>query len=187
MFACNGILFNHESPLRGETFVTRKITRGISQIALGLDDILYMGNIDSKRDWGHAKDYVEAMWLILQQDQPEDFVISTGVTTTVRDFITMAFNEVGVTLEFTGEGVNEEAIVKTTTNPEYDFKVGQVVMKIDSNYFRPTEVDLLIGDNTKAKTKLNWKPKYNLEMLVKEMMESDLKLFKKEKFLKQYK
>lgn len=187
MFACNGILFNHESPLRGETFVTRKITRGISQIALGLDDILYMGNIDSKRDWGHAKDYVEAMWLILQQDQPEDFVISTGVTTTVRDFIAMAFNEVGVTLEFTGEGVDEVATVKTTSNPEYDFKVGQVVMKIDSNYFRPTEVDLLIGDNTKAKTKLNWKPKYNLEMLVKEMMESDLKLFKKEKFLKQYK
>ncbi len=187
MFACNGILFNHESPLRGETFVTRKITRGISQIALGLEETLYMGNIDAKRDWGHAKDYIEAMWLILQQEEPEDFVISTGVTTTVRDFIIMAFNEVGVTLEFKGEGVNEIALVKKATNPEYDFKEGQVVMKIDPAYFRPTEVDLLIGDNTKAKTKLNWKPKYNLEMLVKEMMESDLNLFKKEKFSKQYK
>jgi len=187
MFACNGILFNHESPLRGETFVTRKITRGISQIALGMQDVLYMGNIDSQRDWGHAKDYVEAMWLILQQETPEDFVISTGVTTAVRDFIKMAFEEVGVTLEFSGTGVDEIGVVKTTSNPEYNFKVGQVVIKIDPTYFRPTEVDLLIGDNTKAKTKLGWKPKYTLPMLVKEMMQSDIALFKKEKYLKNYK
>ena len=187
MFACNGILFNHESPLRGETFVTRKITRGISQMALGIGDILYMGNIDSQRDWGHAKDYVEAMWLILQQETPEDFVISTGVTTTVRDFISMAFAEVGVMLEFKGEGVEEIAIVKSSSNPEFAFKVGQVVLKIDPTYFRPTEVELLIGDNTKAKTKLGWKPKYDLPMLVKEMMEADVKLFQKEKLLKDFK
>lgn len=182
MFACNGILFNHESPLRGETFVTRKITRGIAQMAMGMQDTLFMGNIDSKRDWGHAKDYVEAMWMILQQDQPEDFVISTGVTTTVRDFIKMAFAEVGVELEFIGTDVNEIATVKSTSNPEFAFKVGQVVIKIDPTYFRPTEVDLLIGDNTKAKTKLGWEPKYTLEMLVKEMMQSDVDLFRKEKF-----
>ncbi len=187
MFACNGILFNHESPLRGETFVTRKITRGISQIALGMQETLYMGNIDSQRDWGHAKDYVEAMWLMLQQETPEDFVISTGVTTPVRDFIKMAFEEVGVTLEFSGVGVYEIGVVKATSNPEYVFKVGQVVIKIDPAYFRPTEVDLLIGDNTKAKTKLGWKPKYTLPMLVKEMMQSDIDLFKKEKYLKNYK
>jgi GDPmannose 4,6-dehydratase len=187
MFACNGILFNHESPLRGETFVTRKITRGIAQMALGMQDTLYMGNIDSKRDWGHAKDYVEAMWLILQQDQPEDFVISTGVTTTVRDFIKMAFDEVGVELEFLGEGVDETAKVKSTSNPDYAFKVGQVVLQIDPTYFRPTEVDLLIGDNTKAKTKLGWTPKYTLDMLVKEMVAADLQLFKKEKYFKEYK
>lgn len=184
MFACNGILFNHESPRRGETFVTRKITRGIAQMALGSQDVLYMGNIDSQRDWGHAKDYVEAMWLILQQDKPEDFVISTGVTTRVRDFIKMAFNEVGVELEFTGEGVNEVATVKSSANAEYAFKVGQVVIKIDPTYFRPTEVDLLIGDNTKAKTKLGWTPKYTVEMLVKEMMEADVNLFKKKNILK---
>jgi len=185
MFACNGILFNHESPRRGETFVTRKITRGIAQMAMGMQDTLFMGNIDSKRDWGHAKDYVEAMWLILQQDQPEDFVISTGVTTTVRDFIIMAFAEVGVSLEFSGSDVDEIAVVKSTSNPEFSFKVGQVVIRIDPAYFRPTEVDLLIGDNTKATTKLGWKPKYTLEMLVKEMMEADLELFKKEKFYKE--
>jgi len=184
MFACNGILFNHESPLRGETFVTRKITRGIAQMAMGMQETLHMGNIDSKRDWGHAKDYVEAMWRILQQDTPEDFVISTGVTTTVRDFIKMAFAEVGVELEFSGADVDEIAVVKSTSNPEYAFKIGQVVIKIDPAYFRPTEVDLLIGDNTKATTKLGWKPKYTLEMLVKEMMESDVNLFKKEKFFK---
>ena len=181
MFACNGILFNHESPLRGETFVTRKITRGIAQMALGMQDTLYMGNIDSKSDWGHAKDYVEAMWLMLQQDKPEDFVISTGTTTSVRDFIKLAFQEVGVTLEFKGAGVDEVAVVASSSNPEYSFKKDQIVIKIDPNYFRPTEVDLLIGDNTKAKEKLGWKPKYNLEMLVKEMMEADLKIFQKEK------
>jgi GDPmannose 4,6-dehydratase len=186
MFACNGILFNHESPRRGETFVTRKITRGVAQMALGLQDTLFMGNIDSQRDWGHAKDYVEAMWLILQQDQPEDFVISTGVTTPVRDFIRMAFREVGVELNFEGEGVDEKGIVVSSSNPEYAFKIGQVVVQIDPAYFRPTEVDLLIGDNTKAKTKLGWTPKYTLDMLVKEMMEADLAIFRKEKYLKNY-
>ena len=187
MFACNGILFNHESPRRGETFVTRKITRGIAQMAWGMQDCLYMGNIDSQRDWGHAKDYVEAMWLILQQDTPEDFVISTGVTTSVRDFIKMAFKEVGVELKFEGEGVDEIGIVVSSSNPEYAFKVGQVVIKIDPTYFRPTEVDLLIGDNTKSKTKLGWVPKYTLPMLVEEMMEADVQLFKKEKYFKEYK
>ena len=186
MFACNGILFNHESPRRGETFVTRKITRGVAQMVLGLQDTLFMGNIDSQRDWGHAKDYVEAMWLILQQDQPEDFVISTGVTTPVRDFIRMAFREVGVELNFEGEGVDERGIVASSSNPEYAFKIGQVVVQIDPAYFRPTEVDLLIGDNTKAKTKLGWTPKYTLDMLVKEMMEADLAIFQKEKYLKNY-
>jgi GDPmannose 4,6-dehydratase len=187
MFACNGILFNHESPIRGETFVTRKITRAVAQMALGMQDVLYMGNIDSQRDWGHAKDYVEAMWLILQQETPEDFVISTGVTTTVREFIKMSFQEVGVELEFSGNGINEIATVIASSNLDYHFKIGQIVLKIDPNYFRPTEVELLIGDNTKAKTKLGWKPKYNLEMLVQEMVESDLQIFKKEKYLKDYK
>jgi GDPmannose 4,6-dehydratase len=187
MFACNGILFNHESPLRGETFVTRKITRGVASMALGMQDILYMGNIDSRRDWGHAKDYVEAMWLILQQDTPEDFVISTGVTTEVREFIRMSFREVGVELDFKGEGVDETATVVSSSNPDYAFKAGQVVVKIDPAYFRPTEVELLIGDNTKAKTKLGWAPKYTLDMLVKEMMQADLEIFKKEKHLKNYK
>ncbi|MFM9825235.1 GDP-mannose 4,6-dehydratase [Flavobacterium sp.] len=186
MYACNGILFNHESPLRGETFVTRKITRGIAQIAMGLQDTLYMGNIDSQRDWGHARDYVEAMWLMLQQDKAEDFVIATGVTTSVREFIKMAFSEVGVELEFKGEGVNEIGIVKTTTNSDFKFQIGQVVIQIDPNYFRPTEVDLLIGDNTKAKTKLGWKPKYSLSMLIKEMMQADVELFRKEKYLQNY-
>lgn len=187
MFACNGILFNHESPLRGETFVTRKITRGVAQMAMGMAETLFMGNIDSKRDWGHAKDYVEAMWRILQQDKPEDFVISTGVTTTVRDFIRMAFKEVGVEVEFNGKDVEEIGVVKSVSNPEYSFKVGQVVVRIDPTYFRPTEVDLLIGDNTKAKTKLGWEPKYNLQMLVEEMMQADVALFKKEKFYKENK
>lgn len=186
MFACNGILFNHESPRRGETFVTRKITRGVAQMALGMADTLYMGNIDSQRDWGHAKDYVEAMWRILQQDTPEDFVIATGVTTTVRDFIRMAFAEVGVTLEFTGEGVDEKGIVASTSNPDYKFTVGQVVVQIDPAYFRPTEVDLLIGDPTKAKTKLGWEPQYTLDMLVKEMMAADVENFKKELHLKNF-
>jgi GDPmannose 4,6-dehydratase len=187
MFACNGILFNHESPLRGETFVTRKITRAVAQMALGMQDTLYMGNIDSQRDWGHAKDYVEAMWLILQQDRPEDFVISTGVTTPVREFIRMAFREVGVELEFEGKGVDEKGRVISSSNPDYAFKIGQVILQIDPAYFRPTEVDLLIGDNTKAKTKLGWSPKYTLAMLVKEMVQADLEIFKKEKYLLNYK
>ena len=177
MFACNGILFNHESPLRGETFVTRKITRGVAQIALGKLDKIYMGNLDAKRDWGHAKDYVEAMWLILQQDTPEDFVIATGQTTPVRDFIRMAFNEVGVELEFKGEGVNEKAVVAQVNNPNYKFHVGQDVVNIDPAYFRPTEVDLLIGDPTKAKSKLGWSPKYSLQEMVTEMVATDLKVF----------
>jgi len=184
MFACNGILFNHESPLRGETFVTRKITRGVAQIALGLQDKIYMGNIDARRDWGHARDYVEAMWLILQQEKPEDFVIATGVTTKVRDFIKMAFAEVGVELEFKDEGVNEKALVKSTDG-KYHFSVGQEVMAIDPAYFRPTEVDLLIGNPAKSKEKLGWSPKYTLPQLVKEMVESDLKLFQKNKILKE--
>jgi GDPmannose 4,6-dehydratase len=186
MFTCNGILFNHESPLRGETFVTRKITRGIAQMAMGIQDTLYMGNIDSQRDWGHAKDYVEAMWLMLQQDEPEDFVISTGITTKVRDFIIMAFGEVGVQIEFKGIGVDEVGIVTAFSNTEYAFKVGQKVIQIDPNYFRPTEVDLLIGDNTKAKTKLGWQPKYTLPMIIKEMVQADIELFKKEKYLLNY-
>lgn len=186
MFACNGILFNHESPRRGETFVTRKITRAVAQMALGMQEILFMGNIDSQRDWGHAKDYVEAMWLMLQQDTPEDYVISTGVTTRVRDFIRLAFMEVGVTLAFHGTGIDEVATVVSSSNADYHFKIGQEVVKIDPTYFRPTEVELLIGDNTKAKTNLGWTPKYTLDMLVKEMMESDLEIFKKEKYLKNY-
>jgi len=187
MFACNGILFNHESPRRGETFVTRKITRGVAAMALGMQDMLYMGNIDSRRDWGHAKDYVEAMWLILQQDTPEDFVISTGVTTEVREFIRMSFREVGVELDFKGEGIDETATVVATSNSDYAFKLGQVVMSIDPAYFRPTEVELLIGDNTKAKTKLGWEPKYTLDMLVKEMMQADLEIFRKEQHMKNFK
>jgi GDPmannose 4,6-dehydratase len=182
MFACNGILFNHESPLRGETFVTRKITRGIAQLALGLSDKLYMGNIDAKRDWGHAKDYVEAMYLILQQDQAEDFVIATGVTTSVRDFIKMAFHEVGVEVEFKGKGIEEVGIVRSTDGRSI-LKPGQEVMCIDPKYFRPTEVDLLIGDPTKANQKLGWQPKYSLNELIKEMMQSDLNSFQQEKVL----
>lgn len=187
MFACNGILFNHESPMRGETFVTRKITRGIAQMALGLEKTLYMGNIDSQRDWGHAKDYVEAMWLVLQHDQPEDFVIATGTTTRVRDFIILAFSEVGVVLAFQGEGIDEVAVVVSSSNAEFSFEIGQKVIRIDPAYFRPTEVDLLIGDSTKAKTKLGWQPKYTLEMLVKEMVQADVELFRKEKYLKNFK
>ncbi len=184
MYACNGILFNHESPLRGETFVTRKITRAVSRIALGLQEKFYMGNIDAKRDWGHAKDYVEAMWKILQQDTAEDFVIATGVTTTVRDFIRMAFAEVGIELEFTGEGLEEVATVKAC-NGEFQLPIGKEVMSIDPRYFRPTEVELLIGDPTKSREKLDWEPKYDLAGLVKEMMEEDVKLFKKDLYLKE--
>ncbi|QJB34096.1 GDP-mannose 4,6-dehydratase [Chitinophaga oryzae] len=184
MFACNGILFNHESPLRGETFVTRKITRGVAKLSMGMQDKLYMGNLDAKRDWGHAKDYVEAMWLILQQDKPEDFVIATGITTTVRDFISMAFAEVGVQLEFKGEGIDEKGYVKSSSNAECPLKPGQEVVAIDARYFRPTEVELLIGDPTKAQTRLNWKPQYDLPALVKEMVAADVELFRREKLLK---
>ena len=184
MYACNGILFNHESPLRGETFVTRKITRATSKIVLGMQEVLYIGNLDAKRDWGHAKDYVEAMWLMLQQEQAEDFVIATGVTTTVRDFIKMAFNHVGITLSFEGKNDTELGKIARCNHPEYQLPIGQVVVKVDTEYYRPTEVDLLIGDATKCKEKLNWKPKHTLQDLVKDMMISDLKLFKKEQYLK---
>jgi len=183
MFAVNGILFNHESPLRGETFVTRKITRATARIALGLQDKLYIGNLDAQRDWGHAKDYVEAMWLILQQDKPEDFVIATGVTNTVRTFIRMAFAEVGVELTFEGEGDCERAVVAHCSNPDYQLPVGKEVLCVDKRYFRPTEVDLLLGDPTKAMTKLNWKPKYDLAALVKDMMQADLDLFRRDQLL----
>jgi GDPmannose 4,6-dehydratase len=182
MFACNGILFNHESPLRGETFVTRKITRAVAQLALGLQSCLFMGNIDAKRDWGHAKDYVDAMWRILQQDVAEDYVIATGVTTTVRDFIKMSFAEVGAEIEFKGEGVNETGVIVSCIN-DYHFKPGQQVVKIDPRYFRPTEVELLIGDPTKANQKLGWKPKYDLKALVAEMVAADVQSFKQEKLL----
>mgnify|MGYP003938841297 CR=1 FL=1 len=185
MFAVNGILFNHESPLRGETFVTRKITRGVARIALGLQDKLYLGNLDAKRDWGHAKDYVEAMWLMLQQSQPEDFVIATGITTTVRDFVVLAFKEVGIELEFKGKGVKEVAKVVSCSNKNYQLKKGTVVVAVDPRYFRPTEVELLIGNPAKAKKKLKWKPRYNLKSLVKEMVKSDIDLFKRDEYLKQ--
>lgn len=185
MFACNGILFNHESPLRGETFVTRKITRATSRIALGLQDKFYLGNLDAKRDWGHAKDYVRMMWMILQADQPEDWVIATGKTTTVRDFVKMSFAEVGITLKFTGEGVNEKAFVEKCSNPSYQLEIGKEVLAVDPKYFRPTEVDLLIGDPTKAKEKLGWECKYDLQDLVKDMMQSDLKLMQKDSYLKE--
>lgn len=183
MYACNGILFNHESPLRGETFVTRKITRAVSRIALGLQDKFYLGNLDAKRDWGHAKDYVELMWMMLQQDKAEDFVIATGVTTTVRDFVKMAFGEIGVELEFHGQAENEKAIVKSSSNPDFPVTIGQEVLAVDPQYYRPTEVDLLIGDATKAKEKLGWKPKHSLSDLVKDMMESDIELFRKQQTL----
>ena len=182
MFACNGILFNHESPLRGETFVTRKITRAAAQIALGIMDKLYIGNLDASRDWGHAKDYVEAMWMMLQQNKPEDFVIATGITTKVRDFIQMTFAELGAELEFKGSGKNEIGYIKSC-NDNFSFKKGQEVVEVDPNYFRPTEVDLLIGDATKAKEKLGWQPKYNLQEMVGEMVAYDLELFRKHKTL----
>jgi len=185
MFACNGILFNHESPKRGETFVTRKITRAASRIALGLQDKLYLGNLDALRDWGHAKDYVKVMWMILQAKEAEDWVIATGITTSVRDFIRMAFLEVGIELEFVGVGVNERGYVKNCLMPEFQLEIGRELIVIDPKYFRPTEVELLIGDASKAKQKLGWEPEYSLQELVKEMMDSDLQLMKRESFLKQ--
>ncbi len=184
IFASNGILFNHESPVRGETFVTRKITRAVSRMALGLQEKLYLGNLDSKRDWGHAKDYVRMMWMILQADLPDDWVIATGKTTTVRDFIKLAFNFVGVELKFSGKGINEKAIVSKTINKEFKFKKGQEVVNVDSKYFRPTEVDILVGDASKAKKELGWEPEINLEQLVIDMMKSDLKLMNKELAIK---
>ena len=183
MFACNGILFNHESPLRGETFVTRKITRGVAKIALGMQDKLYMGNLDARRDWGHAKDYVEAMYLILQQDKPEDFVIATGITTPVREFVKMAFAQVGIELAFEGMGDKETAKVAACNQQEYQLPIGKEVLAVDPRYYRPTEVDLLIGDATKAKTQLGWQPKYTLKALVEDMVQSDLAAFKKQKLL----
>lgn len=175
MFAVNGILFNHESPRRGETFVTRKITRSVVRIKLGIEDKLYLGNLDAKRDWGHAKDYVEGMWRVLQQDKPEDFVLATGVTTTIRDFCNMAFKEVGIELQWKGHGVNEKGINKEN---------GKTIIEVDPRYFRPTEVDLLLGNATKARKKLGWEPKYDLSMLVKDMIKEDMKEAKKEVFLK---
>jgi len=184
LFACNGILFNHESPLRGETFVTRKITRAVSKIALGLQDKLHLGNLDAKRDWGHAKDYVRMMWMILQADEPEDWVIATGKTTTVRDFVKMAFAEVGMQLEFKGEGENEKGYIKSSTNKKYSLAIGKEVLAVDPHYYRPTEVDLLIGDASKAKKKLGWVPEYDLQDLVKDMMKNDVELMEKEVYLK---
>lgn len=185
MFACNGILFNHESPLRGETFVTRKITRAVAKIAMGLQDKLYLGNLDAKRDWGHAKDYIEAMWLMLQQDTPEDFVIATGITTPVREFVRMAFAEVGIEIEFKGEAENERGYVVGCKDPAYQIAAGTEVVAVDPAYYRPTEVELLIGDPSKANKKLGWKPKYDLPALVKEMVASDLELFKLEKHIRE--
>ncbi len=184
MFACNGILFNHESPVRGETFVTRKITRAVSKITLGLQDKLFLGNLDAKRDWGHAKDYIRMMWLILQADEPEDWVIATGKTTTVRDFVRMAFKHVGIELEFKGEGVDEKGYVKACNDERYQLEVGSEVVAVDPQYFRPTEVDLLLGDPSKAEKKLGWKREYQLEELVSDMMASDLKLMTKDTYLK---
>ncbi len=185
MYAVNGILFNHESPLRGETFVTRKITRGVAKIALGMQDKIFLGNLDARRDWGHAKDYVEGMWRILQQDKPEDYVLATGITTPVREFVRMAFREIGVELEFKGLEEKEKGFVVSSSNPEYQVQVGKEVVAVDPKYYRPTEVDLLIGDPTKANTKLGWKPTYDLPMLVEEMVAADIELFRKERLLKE--
>jgi GDPmannose 4,6-dehydratase len=184
LFAVNGILFNHESPVRGENFVTRKITIGVSKIVAGIDSKLLLGNLDAKRDWGHAKDYVEAMWLMLQQNEPEDFVIATGTTTSVRDFVLMAFEEAGIKIRFEGKGENEKGIIQSIYNSDTSLAVGDVVVEVDKTYFRPTEVDILIGNAAKAKEKLGWVPKYSLKEMIKEMMKVDLKNFKKEQFLK---
>jgi GDPmannose 4,6-dehydratase len=193
MYACNGILFNHESPVRGETFVTRKITRAAARIAMGLQDKLYLGNLDAQRDWGHAKDYIEAMYLMLQQEQAEDFVVATGITTRVREFVRMSFAELGIDLEFSGREESErgviidkdEARLKELGIDGEHLKFGQTVVLVDPKYYRPTEVDLLIGDPTKAQTKLGWKPKYDLQSLVNEMVLSDLHLMKKDQYLKE--
>lgn len=185
MFACNGILFNHESPIRGETFVTRKITRAVAKIAMGLQQKLYLGNLDAQRDWGHAQDYVEAMWLMLQQDKPDDFVIATGRTTSVREFVRMAFNEIGVELTFDGEGVDEVGIVVDSYHPDFPVERGRTIVKVDPRYFRPTEVDLLIGDPTKAMEKLGWQPKHRLKDLVRDMVASDIMLFKRDQLLRE--
>ena len=185
LFASNGILFNHESPIRGETFVTRKITRAVARIALGMQDKLYLGNLSARRDWGHAKDYVKAMYLILQQDKADDFVIATGVTTEVREFVRMAFAEVGITLKFSGSGADEKAVIEKCTNTEFQLPVGTEVLAVDPMYFRPTEVELLIGDPSKAKRVLGWEPEYDLLGLVKDMMEGDIKLMKKDRYLKE--
>jgi GDPmannose 4,6-dehydratase len=183
MFATNGILFNHESPIRGETFVTRKITRAVARIALGLQDKFYLGNLDAQRDWGHAMDYVRMMWMILQANEPEDWVIATGKTTKIRGFVKMAFAHIGVELDFIGEGILEKAIVKSCSNNKYQLKIGHEVLAVDPKYYRPTEVDLLIGDPSKAKQKLGWEPIIQLEELVRDMMESDLKLMQKDQYL----
>ena len=183
LFASNGILFNHESPVRGETFVTRKITRAVSRIALGIQDKFYLGNLDAKRDWGHAKDYVRMMWMILQAEEAEDWVIATGKTTTIRDFVSMAFAYVGIVLEFKGDGVNEKAFIVSCSKAEFQIEIGKEILSIDPKYFRPTEVDLLIGDASKAKNKLGWEPHIQLNELVDDMMSSDINLFKKDKFL----
>ena len=183
MFACNGILFNHESPVRGETFVTRKITRAVSRISLGLQNKFFLGNLDAKRDWGHAKDYVKMMWMILQHDNAEDWVIATGTTTKIRDFVKMAFQYVGIELDFRGKGIEEIAVVKSCSNPKYKLEIGKEVLSVDSRYFRPTEVDLLIGDPSKAKEKLGWVPETSLKELVNDMMKSDIKLFERNRYL----
>jgi GDPmannose 4,6-dehydratase len=183
MYACNGILFNHESPIRGETFVTRKITRATSRIALGLQDKFYLGNLDAQRDWGHAKDYVRMMWMILQADEAEDWVIATGKTTSVREFVRMSFAEVGIVLDFEGEGVNEKGYVKECNNTDYQIEIGKEILAVDAKYFRPTEVELLIGDASKAKNKLGWTPELNLKDLVKDMIQSDITLMKKDQYL----
>ena len=197
MHASNGILFNHESPLRGETFVTRKVTRAVSRIVLGMQKKVYMGNLSSKRDWGHAKDYVRAMYAILQQDEPSDYVIATGITTTIRDFIRMAFEEIGVGIRFKGEGIDEVAILESIDEglfvkkvgdaylENFKKRVGEEVVGVDPQYFRPTEVELLIGDATKARTRLGWEPEYSLAALIEDMMKNDIKLMKKESYLKE--
>jgi GDPmannose 4,6-dehydratase len=196
MFACNGILFNHESPFRGETFVTRKVTRAVARIALGIQNDVYMGNLSSKRDWGHAKDYIKAMYLILQQDAPDDYVIATGITTTIRDFIQKSFKNIGIIVEFYGEGAQETGKIAGIDSNLFSKKIGESyldnlkkrigedIVKVDSKYFRPTEVELLIGDATKARTKLSWQPEYNLDSLIEDMMQSDVKAMKKEAYLK---